>query len=301
MDEQGQVKEEEKIVYTPSTNPLTKWICSKELLVTNDKIISENKHLPLIACCPDWRIMKDEETKEYLLDPVTGGKRYSFIQEIIDIWTKVINTAGARLIFISPEEKIEDISDKIDGFLISGGRDIDPEIYGQENTASVFDKEDSQMRMNQIKKFMEGMNKKMPVLAVCLGYQAINVVFGGTIEQDIAVPSDHKFKTRAFVPVEGTHLHRASKGQIINQTCFHHQNVLDIPECLKVSAYDQLDGSPHGLEWKDDSRVIMGILFHPEAGPPYSHDSDLEMSAQIFKYYVDLCVEYKNSKNNSLN
>jgi putative glutamine amidotransferase len=42
----------------------------------------------------------------------------------------VINTAGARLIFISPEEKIEDIGDKIDGFLISGGRDIDPEIYG---------------------------------------------------------------------------------------------------------------------------------------------------------------------------
>lgn len=93
--------------------------------------------------------------------------------------------------------------------------------------------------------------------------------------QDISNANEHNFKTREFIPEEGTHLHKVTNGKPIKGVCIHHQAIKEVPECLKPSCYDSEDGSVHGFEWKDDSRSVIGVQWHPEVAPPFQYESDV--------------------------
>lgn len=136
----------------------------------------------------------------------------------------------------------------------------------------------------------------MPILGICYGYQALNVLYGGKMVQELDNSKDHQFNVRTFVPQEGTRLYEASQGKPFRNACFHHQNITDIPKCLIPNAFDKEDGSIHGLEWHDDSRNILSVLWHPEVFEPYVLDADGESSANLIKYFAKMCIEYKNSK-----
>ena len=269
---------------------------SQILMAQNDYVMAQDTHEPLVAFTPDWRVMKDEETKAPLVNPLTGGVQYGYIEVIVKSFIKLFKDSGIRLIILTPEHKVQDWVDKIDGIMIPGGRDIDPEHYGEENKGSRFDKEDALIRYNTCKNWVMEGDLKMPIFGICFGYQILNVLYGGKMDQHLENSQEHTFKCRDFIPVEGTHLHKATNGTIPHNACFHHQNVIEIPSCLKVSARDSLDGSVHALEWHDDSRTIMTVLWHPEVGEPFAQGADLEMSVKIVSYFGKLCIEYRNSK-----
>lgn len=69
-----------------------------------------------------------------------------------------------------------------DGLLISGGADIDPARYGQEDINSFYcEPERDELELTLLK---EAEEKKKPVLGICRGAQLINIAHGGTLHQD---------------------------------------------------------------------------------------------------------------------
>ena len=136
----------------------------------NPKIMSENTHLPLVAWIPDWRVLRDEDTQEPQIDAATGRYKLTFIEEICQINTKLFSDAGIRLLLLTYYDKVEDWVDKIDGILIPGGRDIDPEFYGEENTASKFEKLDAKLRYESCLNWFNEGDLKMPMFLICFGF-----------------------------------------------------------------------------------------------------------------------------------
>ena len=78
--------------------------------------------------------------------------------------------ADFRAYVLRFEDKIEDFLDFVDGLIIPGGRDIDPELYGEQNTFSVFDKVDSKLRWDHITNCLSNVPKKLPIMGICAGY-----------------------------------------------------------------------------------------------------------------------------------
>jgi para-aminobenzoate synthetase component II len=100
-------------------------------------------------------------------------------------------------------------------------------------------------------------HKKVPILGVCLGHQAIGEVFGGRI---VRAPSLMHGKTSPILHDSKTIFRGLPQG--FPATRYHSLVVTDIPACLEVSAQTQ-EGIVMGLRHRD--YPVEGIQFHPES------------------------------------
>jgi len=72
---------------------------------------------------------------------------------------------------LSFEARATNYNQILDGYLIPGGRDIDPILYGAENQGSVVsDPESSKKRFEHAKDFLLNLNPDIPIFGVCYGY-----------------------------------------------------------------------------------------------------------------------------------
>jgi len=110
----------------------------------------------------------------------------------------VITAAGGRLITLRPdtagvpvsEEKVEALLEKerIDGVLLTGGGDIDPNLYGGDlNSTMLVHRLRDDFEITLIRAARQ---QGLPMLGICRGCQILNVALGGTVrnlrkEQDI--------------------------------------------------------------------------------------------------------------------
>jgi len=104
-------------------------------------------------------------------------------------YQRVMTAAGGRLIKLRPDaagvpvstEKIEALleKEKIDGVLLTGGGDVDPNLYGGDpNTTMLIHR----LRDNfEIALIREAKERGLPMLGICRGCQIINVALGGTV------------------------------------------------------------------------------------------------------------------------
>lgn len=237
---------------------------------------------PIIAYCPDWR--HDAEGK-----PI-------YIKFIYDFFKNLLDTRGCKMHLLKFDDTVDDIKDKIHGWIIPGGRDIDPKFYGQENTASKVEAEDSEKRWLFCRKFLDNANPKMPILGICYGMQVLNCLFGGDMIQDLPNGMKNHYRKRRMVVEPGSHLEKALEGAPLVGNCYHHQGVGKIPECLSVTAHDEKDGYPHCLEYKGLERDILAILWHPESSFKDTRGDVLdEANDKIFTYFFGLCREHRKS------
>ncbi len=113
-------------------------------------------------------------------------------------YQRVITAAGGRLIMLRPDaagvpvsaEKIEALLEKeeIDGVLLTGGGDVDPNLYGGDpNTTMLIHRLRDDFEIALIR---EARQRGLPMLGICRGCQILNVAMGGTVrnlrkEQDV--------------------------------------------------------------------------------------------------------------------
>ena len=177
-------------------------------------------------------------------------------------YREALERAGADVVALHPGDEIPD---DVDGLLLSGGGDIDAGRYGDESTACAdVDPERDELELAIARAAIE---RDLPVLGICRGFQVLNVVRGGKLVQD--VPGHRPEEREGLVehhglrPLEGSRLAAASGGGAITVNSRHHQAVTEevLGEGLVPTA--TVGGLVEAFE-AADRRWVVGVQWHPE-------------------------------------
>lgn len=194
------------------------------------------------------------------------------------------------------KEEYEQLDQGIDGYLLTGGHDIDPALYGEEKkeVCGVLCPERDAMEPYIYQMAVE---KDKPLLAICRGIQFMNAMEGGTLYQDLVTErqskTSHQMKPpydRAFHQVQiikGTPLYEALGKEQIGVNSYHHQAIRTCGAKTEVMAVAE-DGLIEGI-YRPDKTFIWGIQWHPEFS--YKKEEDQQ---RIFKVFVDAIKLTKN-------
>jgi gamma-glutamyl-gamma-aminobutyrate hydrolase PuuD len=185
-------------------------------------------------------------------------------------YVDAVERAGGRPVLIPPsEEGVAETLDALDGIVFSGGADVDPTMYGAEAHPET-DTPQARRDAGEMALLTAALERDMPTLAICRGFQLLNVARGGDLVQHLPEKvghDEHKNVPGAFAehPVEvkdGTRL-AAMVGARSDVTSHHHQGVGRIGEGLVETAWAR-DGTLEGVE-DPTLRFAVGVQWHPEA------------------------------------
>jgi putative glutamine amidotransferase len=192
-----------------------------------------------------------------------------------DDYVRAVEKAGGLPLVLAPGEPADarDLLDHVDGLMLTGGADVDPELYGEdrhEKTVRVIPGRDR----FEIALCRGALSRDMPLLAICRGHQVLNVATGGTLFQDIPSQlegaSDHDPDTDRWEPAHdvrvlpGTRLREILGRDHVAVNSFHHQAVNRLGQGLIASAYAADDDVIEGIE-VPGRRLAVGVQWHPEA------------------------------------
>ena len=198
---------------------------------------------------------------------------------------------------------------RCDGVLLTGGDDIEPDLYEKEMPAKLRrtvepTPDGGERTLRELFLINEIFRQGKPTLAVCRGSQLLNVALGGTLIADIpsqvAGVLEHRRMDKRSEVVHVVRLTADSrlakitgrKNLGVNST--HHQAVGRIAEPLRAVAVSP-DGIVEGVELKPEAAhwlpFLVGVQYHPERLAPRHAEH-----RALFRAFVEACA--KNRKNN---
>ncbi len=162
---------------------------------------------------------------------------------------------------------------RLDGLVVSGGADVDPEQYGEEPhplTASWRPDRDAW----ELALLTSAAAANLPTLGVCRGMQVMAVAAGGTLDQhtpDVVGHEQHSPGGPEFGAVEVSAMRSSLLHSILGASttvhCHHHQSVRSHPGYTAVAHAE--DGTLEAMELpgsEDGGRFCLGVQWHPEMG-----------------------------------
>ena len=163
---------------------------------------------------------------------------------------------------VKTAEEAECLMGKLDGFILSGGEDVNPAWYGEEVLNSTVECDFVRDRSDSLL-LAAALSAGKPVLAICRGSQLANVFLGGSLYQDIPsqLPGNvgHSGKTHAIGLEPDCFLARLYGPDSLKVNSFHHQCVKDLGTGVKVTAR-----SSDGVVEAWEAPGITAVQFHPE-------------------------------------
>ena len=185
-------------------------------------------------------------------------------------YSRAILAAGGVPVNIPIDVDVSQLIGRLDGVLLTGGTDVDPQVYGQERHAEVLSLEPERDGL-EIELYRLAVANDVPVLGVCRGLQLMNVAHGGTLHQHVPEHSrydvDHSGAIHS-VQIESGSALDALYGESLDVNSLHHQSVDQLGEGLTVTARAE-DGSVEGVELNE--RTI-AVQWHPELLSDRDHD-----------------------------
>ena len=147
-----------------------------------------------------------------------------------------VHAAGGVALLLPPDpdhagDDAASVLEVLDGLVLVGGEDIGPANYDSEPHPST-DPANVRRDQSELALARGAIARDMPVLGVCRGFQLLNIVYGGDLEQhvgDVTDPAPHRPRLGQFgrhdVEITGGHLREilgARAGEIHSH---HHQGI----------------------------------------------------------------------------
>ena len=107
-------------------------------------------------------------------------------------YVESVEQAGGRALVVPPsEEAVEETLDVLDGIVFSGGIDIDPARYGAERHPAT-DPAQAHRDAGELRLLEAALERDLPTLAICRGFQLLNVLRGGDLVQHLPEDVGHE-------------------------------------------------------------------------------------------------------------
>jgi len=170
--------------------------------------------------------------------------------------------AGGVTRTISPSNlsNLDKILNKLDGIILTGGQDVDPQLHAGKPAfnESLCAKRD-RLELKILEKNKE---LNLPLLCICRGFQLLTVSRGGHLRE----LERHKLKIHYAKIIPETELHNILKVDMIRILSIHH-HAAGAAGDLKISAFATDDDNVEALECPKLYWTV-GIQWHPELLAP---------------------------------
>jgi putative glutamine amidotransferase len=180
-----------------------------------------------------------------------------------------------ELLELSFEKNNSDDISSCDGFVLTGGVDIDTSFYGgADSYAHQPDSFQVERDLFEKKIFQYAQTHQLPLLGICRGLQLVNVFQGGKLIEDI---DDANLKHKKEDDTDKLHHIKVKPGSLLAVTTgtlraevnsAHHQAIQPhaLGENLMVNAWSEDDAIIEGIEYKDKTgkAFMLCVQWHPE-------------------------------------
>ncbi|MEL7648668.1 MAG: gamma-glutamyl-gamma-aminobutyrate hydrolase family protein [Sedimentibacter sp.] len=212
-------------------------------------------------------------------------------------YMKGIERAGGIPVVLpltSDADIIASIADKFDGFLFTGGHDVDPGMYG-EKKEEYCGEPCSERDVMEEALFKRVIELDKPAFGICRGLQLFNVLLGGSLYQDMIIQREpksnieHRQKPPYDKPVHSVHIEKDTilydilEKETINVNSYHHQGIKQMSKKLMCAAEAE-DGMIESV-YMSDKRFVLAVQWHPEF--MFNVDDD---NLKLFVEFVRACV-----------
>lgn len=237
-----------------------------------------------------WRASDDEDKAR--IGGLTGklGKTEDYL--------KAVEKAGGEGIVITLKDKEEQsrLIPTLDAFVLPGSQaDVEPGQYGSVNLGLSAPADPLREEADRVI-LKHAFAERKPVLAICYGFQMLNVYNDGSLIQDIQtelkgtgkeierhrkkdVPATADDPWHRVTLEPDSRLVMLASGHEARVNSSHHQAIDKLGRDLKVTAR-ATDGIIEGIEWTGDSNWVVGVQWHPERMP------DDPFAQRLFQQFV---------------
>ena len=212
----------------------------------------------------------------------------------------LIDGADAQPLLIpalAEDTQIDHLLARMDGILLTGSpSNVEPHHYdGEASEPGTL--HDSHRDALSLPLARRALDEGIPLLAICRGFQELNVVLGGSLHQNVADaagyhshsenpedPLDVQYgPSHAVNMVEGSFLHELLGESTMMVNSLHHQGVRQLAAGVSVAALAD-DGLVEAFTVDDVPGFALAVQWHPEW-----QTCENEASMKIFKAFGDAC------------
>jgi putative glutamine amidotransferase len=185
-------------------------------------------------------------------------------------YVESVERGGGRALVVPPStDAVDETLDVLDGVVFSGGIDIDPTAYGADRHPTT-DPAQEHRDAGELALLERALERDVPTLAICRGFQLLNVLRGGDLVQHLPESVGHeghreelgRFSEHPVEVKDGTRLSSILGPKHDGVQSSHHQGVGRVGAGLVEAAWAE-DGTLEGLE-DPDRRFAVAVLWHPE-------------------------------------
>jgi putative glutamine amidotransferase len=218
------------------------------------------------------------------------GKQPAFSVVTAGYYDNIIRAGGIPIVIppLGTEDDIHAVLDRLDGVLLCGGADLDPQRDG-------FVLHPAVKPMDERREIFDRMlcrlvcERRIPVFGIGVGMQLINVTLGGNlflhIPEDVPDALPHKDPQdpnhrHGLIIAAGSIMERVYGDGEIRVSSRHHMAIDELAPNFRVTA-KCADGVIEAIESTDPEWFAMGTQFHPE------NEAATALDMRIFEEFID--------------
>jgi putative glutamine amidotransferase len=191
--------------------------------------------------------------------------------------------------FVRDPALLEALLRTVDGLLVTGGRDVDPLLYGEAPIPQLGPVRAERDR-HDLDAIRLARSLHLPVFGICRGLQVLNVAFGGTLHQDIGVAGGPAaVHTHPATEAPATHRARFEPDSLMERifgseaevNSYHHQSIKGLAPFFRATGFAD-DGTIEAIEARN-GEPLFAVQWHPERMVDAS-----ESQSELFRAFVRL-------------